>query len=163
MPRENVLKIEHRKVFDKYAVRIVYQNDDILERDIFDDCGVKSIANIEYRNNVFYIRGTDLTKDYDVIIVDESQMQDIFEKVNKVNEKYGIIKRWRASEKECYYTILSTGAILSITERGSTEDNIRYELGNYFQSIKDASRVLDSIQWKQFWNDVKEDKLKYEE
>mgnify|MGYP000926978426 FL=1 len=162
MPREIVLKIEHRKVFDKYAVRIVYQNDDILKREIFNDCDVKSISHIEYRDDVFYIRGNNRKNDNDVIIVDESQMQDIFEKVAKVNEKYGIIKRWRASEQNLYYTILSNGEVFSIVEKGSKEDNARYEIGNYFPSINDARRVLNSIQWKQFWNDVKEDKLKYE-
>lgn len=162
MPRENVLKIEHRKVFDKYAIRIVYQNDDILERDIFDDCGVKSVSHIEYRNDMLYIRGSNHEKDEDVILVDESQMQDIFEKVAKVNEKYGIVKRWRAKKQEIYYTILSFGEIYPIVEKGSKEDNARYEIGNYFSSIKDARRILNSIQWKQFWNDVKEDKLKYE-
>lgn len=162
MLRENVLKIEHRKVFNKYAIRIAYQNDEILKREIFDDCGVKSVSHIEYKDNVFYIRGSSCKRDDDVILVDESQLQDIFEKVNRVNEKYGIIKRWRASKQNFYYTILSNGEVFSIVEKGSKEDNARYEIGNYFPSINDARRVLNSIQWKQFWNDVKEDKLKYE-
>ena len=163
MPRENVLKIEHRKVFDKYAVRIVYQNDDILKRNIFDDCGVKSVSHIDYRDDVFYIRGGNHEKDEDVILVDESQMQDIFEKVNKVNEKYGIVKRWRASFGNWYYAIFSNGEVCSVTEKESTVDNDRYEIGNYFKSIEEAKRVMDSVQWKQFWNDVKEDRLKYKE
>ena len=48
-----------------------------------------------------------------------------------------------------------------ITEKGSTEDNARYELGNYFESIVEAKKVMNSIQWKELWNDVKEDKLKF--
>lgn len=163
MPRENVLKIEHRKVFDKYAVRIVYQNDDILERDIFDDCGVKSVSHIEYRDDMFYIRGSNHEKDEDVILVDESKMQDIFEKVAKVNEKYGIIKRWRARKQEIYYTILSGGEIYPIVEKGTESDDARFNIGNYFKSNKEARRVMDSIQWNSLWNDVKEDKLKYKE
>lgn len=162
MSRENVLKIEHRKVFDKYVIRIVYQNDEILKRDIFKDCGVQSVSHIEYKDDVFYIRGTNREKDDDAILVNESQLQDIFEKVNKVNKKYGIVRRWRASDGGWYFTIFSDGEIYSITEKGSTGDNARYEIGNYFQSIKDARRVLDSVQWKQFWNRVKEDKLTYE-
>lgn len=159
MPRENVLKIEHRKVFNKHAIRIIYQNDKILKREIFDDCGVKSISHIEYKDNIFFIRGSSSKKDDDVILVDESQLQDIFEKVNEVNEKYGIFKIWRANNGKCYYTILSNGEIMSITEKGSVEDNARYEIGNYFKSVEEAKRVMDSVQWKQFWNDVKEDRL----
>lgn len=159
MIKEPVLKIEHEKVFDKYAVRIVYQNEDILKRSGFNDCGVKSITCIEYKDNIFYIRGNNPEKDDKIIIVNDIQLQHIFEKVNKVNEKYGIVKRWRANKDECYYTILSNGEIMSITEKGSIEDNARYELGNYFQSIKEAKKVMNSIQWKEFWNDVKEDRL----
>lgn len=161
MIKEPVLKIEHEKVFDKYAVRIVYQNDDILERENFDDCGVRSITCIEYKNNVFYIRGSNAEKDDKIIIVDDNQLQDIFEKVNKVNKKYGIVKRWRANDGEHYYTIFSNGEVFPITEKGSTEDNARYELGNYFKSIVEARKTMNSIQWKEFWNDVKEDRLKF--
>ena len=162
MTRENVLKIEHRKVFNKYAIRIAYQNDEILKREIFDDCGVKSVSHIEYKDNVFFIRGSSCKRDDDVILVDESQLQDIFEKVNKINEKYGIVKRWRASYGNRYYTIFSDGEVCLVTDVGSVVDNDRYEIGNYFKSVEEAKRVMDSVQWKQFWNDVKEDKLKYE-
>ena len=161
MVREGVLKIEHRKVFDKYAVRIVYQNYDVLVRDNFNDCGIKSISHIEYRDNVFYVRGSNIKKDNEVIIVDYNQLQDIFEKVNKVNRKYGIVERWRANDGEDYYTILSNGEIFTIREKGSKEDNARYELGNYFQSIVEAKKIMNSIQWKTLWDDVKEDRLKF--
>lgn len=161
MLRENVLKIEHRKVFNKYAIRIAYQNYEILKREIFDDCGVKSVSHIEYKDNIFFIRGSNSKKDDEVILVDESQLQDIFEKVNKVNEKYGIVERWRASCGNWYYAIFSNGEVCSITEKGSTVDNDRYEIGNYFKSVEEAKRVMDSIQWKQFWNDVKEDRLMF--
>lgn len=161
MIKEDVLKIEYRKVFDKYAVRIAYQNYDVLVRENFNDCGIKSISQIEYRDNVFYVRGSNIKKDDNVIIVDYNQLQDIIEKVNKVNRKYGTIDRWRAGDGEHYYTILSNGEIFSITEKGSREDNNRYELGNYFESIVEAKKVMNSIQWKELWNDVKEDKLKF--
>lgn len=163
MIRENVLKIEHRKVFDKYAVRIVYQNYDVLVRENFNDCGIKSISHIEYRDNVFYVRGSNIKKDNEVIIVDYNQLQDIFEKVNKVNLKYGIVERWRASDGEDYCTILSNGEIFRIREKGSKEDNARYELGNYFQSIVEAKKVMNSVQWKTLWDDVKEDRLQFGE
>ncbi len=145
MVGEDVLKIEHRKVFDKYAVRIVYQNYDILVRENFNDCGIKSISHIEYRDNVFYVRGSNIKKDNEVIIVDYNQLQDIFEKVNKVNRKYGIVERWRAKKQEIYYTILSGGEIYPIVEKGTESDDARFNIGNYFKSNEEAKEVMDSV------------------
>lgn len=163
MIKEPVLRIEHEKVFDKYAVRIIYQNEEILKRGEFEDCGIRSLSSPDYstQDNIFYILGLNTCLDNDILIVNDRELQYIFEKVNEVNEKYGIIKRWRENKGECYYTILSDGEIFLILEKGSIEDNNRYEIGNYFQSIKDARRVLDSVQWKELWDDVKENKLKF--
>lgn len=38
-------------------------------------------------------------------------------------------------------------------------DNKRYDLGNYFKSESEAKRVINSVQWKNLWKDVREDKL----
>lgn len=161
MIKEPVLKIEHEKVFDKYAVRIVYQNDNILERENFDDCGVRSITCIEYKNNVFYIRGSNAEKDDKIIIVDDNQLQDIFEKVNKVNEKYGVIKRDRVNKDEYYYYIDAYGDVCVEQEACDWRANLKYDLGNYFRTKDEARRVLDSIQWKTLWNDIKENRLTF--
>lgn len=163
MIKEKVLKIKHQPVFDKYAVRITYQNEEILKRGEFEDCGIRSISSPDYskQDNIFYILGLNTCLDNDILIVSDRELQYIYEKVNEVNEKYGIVKRWKANKGEYYYTILSDGEIFLIVEKGSIEDNNRYEIGNYFQSIKDARSVLDSVQWKELWNDIKENKLKF--
>lgn len=163
MIKEDVLKIEYRKVFDKYAVRIVYQNYDVLVRENFNDCGIKSISQIEYRDNVFYVRGSNIKKDDNIIIVDYNQLQDIIEKVNKVNRKYGTIDRWRADKDKYYYYIDSYGDVCMEQEAYDWRANLKYELGNYFQTKDEARRVLNSVQWKELWNDVREDKLKFGE
>lgn len=163
MIKEDVLKIEYRKVFDKYAVRIAYQNYDVLVRENFNDCGIKSISQIEYRDNVFYVRGSNIKKDDNVIIVDYNQLQDIIEKVNKVNRKYGTIDRWRADKDKYYCYIDSYGDVCMEQEAYDWRANLKYELGNYFQTKDEARRVLNSVQWKELWNDVREDKLKFGE
>lgn len=163
MIKEDVLKIEYRKVFDKYAVRIAYQNYDVLVRENFNDCGIKSISQIEYRDNVFYVRGSNIKKDDNVIIVDYNQLQDIIEKVNKVNRKYGTIDRWRAGKREYYYYINPVGYILKEQDEYDWRGNEKYKLGNYFKTKEEACRVLDSVQWKDLWKDVREDKLKFGE
>lgn len=163
MIKEDVLKVKYERVFDKYAIKIVYQNEEVLKRHEFFDCGVRSVSFPYYlkEQKVFCIRGLNIDQDDNIIIVDDEELQYILEKVCEVNEKYGIVKRWRAGDGEHYYTILSNGEIFSITEKGSREDNDRYELGNYFESIVETKKVMNSIQWKELWNDVKEDKLKF--
>ena len=161
MIKEKVLKIEYQPVFDKYAVRILYQNDNILKRDNFNDCGIISRRSIDYAEDrdIFYIRGNNINKDNNIIIVNDNQLQNILEKVNEVNEKYGIVKRWRANKREYYYHIGSEFCIYKILECYTEDDDKRYEFGNYFQTEKEAQKVLDSIQWKDLWKDVREDKL----
>lgn len=48
MIKEDILKIEYEPIFDGYAVKITYQNHDIIKRGNFNDCGIKSINNIQY-------------------------------------------------------------------------------------------------------------------
>lgn len=159
MKKESVLKIEYERIFDKYAIKIVYQNTKILKRGLFNDCGVKSVSCIAYFDNTFYIRGNYEDWDEDIIIVTNEELQDILKRVNKVNEKYGVMKRWRAKRGDVYYTILSTGEIFTITEKDVPSDDERYNIGNYFKTKNEARKVLDSIQWYKLWEDVKEDKL----
>lgn len=163
MVKEDVLKIEHRKVFDKYAVRISYQNEEILERGNFEDCGVRSISSPDYstQDNILYILGMNRCQDNNILIVDDKGLQYIYEKVVEVNEKYGIIKRWRARKGEYYYHIGSDFHIYKTLECYTEDDNKRYEFGNYFQTEKETQKVLDSVQWKNLWKDVREDKLKF--
>jgi len=161
MVKEKVLKIEHQSVFDKYAVRITYQNEEILKRGEFEDCGIRSLSSPDYskQDNIFYILGLNPCLDRDILIVDDRELQYIYEKVNEVNEKYGIVKRWRANKKERYYFIDRDFLIHEDIEENTYMDNKRYNLGNYFKLESEAKRVTNSVQWKDLWRDVREDKL----
>lgn len=163
MIKEKVLKIEHQPVFDKYAVRITYQNEEILKRGEFEDCGIRSLSSPDYstQDNILYILGLNTCLDNDILIVNDRELQYIFEKVNEVNEKYGIIKRWRASKKEKYYFIDRDFFVHEDIEENTYMDNKRYNLGNYFKSESEAKRVTNSVQWKDLWRDVREDKLQF--
>lgn len=163
MIKEKVLKIEHQPVFGKYAVRITYQNEEILKRGEFEDCGIRSLSSPDYskQDNIFYILGLNTCLDNDILIVNDKELQYIYEKVNEVNEKYGIIKIWRANKKEKYYFIDRDFIVQEDIEENTYVDNKRYNLGNYFKTYEAARKVLDSIQWKELWNDVKENKLKF--
>ena len=96
--KEDVLKVEFERIFDKWGMRIVYQ-DSILKRGMFIDSDIKVSSNyeIEYykTNNWLYILGKYTDEDNKIIIVDDEEKKIIEHKVKLVNEKYGIEKRWR--------------------------------------------------------------------
>lgn len=163
MIKEPVLRIEHQPVFDKYAVRIIYQNEEILERGKFENCGIRSLSSPDYskQDNIFYILGLNSCLDNDILIVNDKELQYIYEKVNEVNEKYGVVKRWRANKGEYYYYIDRHFFIYKTIECYTDDDNKMYELGNYFKTDNEAKRVLNSVQWKGLWEDVRKDKLKF--
>ena len=100
MTKEPVLEVEYQPVFDKYAVKIVYQNEKILKRGIFNDCGIRSAYCVAYFNNIFYIRGTYVDWDEDIVIVTKEELQDILKKVTKVNKKYDTTKRYRMKKEK---------------------------------------------------------------
>lgn len=113
------------------------------------------------KKNIFYVHGIEIGKDNKAIVVSKNELEDIIYKVKLVNEKYGVIKRWRARKREYYYHINNNFCIYETLECYTKDDNKRYELGNYFQTKEEAQKVLDSIQWKDLWKDVREDRLKF--
>lgn len=50
-------------------------------------------------------------------------------------------KRWRAEYKDKYFAILNSGKILEIIDYEDIDDNIRYNLGNYFKTEEEAEKV----------------------
>lgn len=163
MEKEPVLKIKYERVFDKYAIKVVYQNEEILKRHEFFDCGIRSVSFPYYlkEQKILCIRGINMDQDDNIVIVNDDELQYILERVNEVNEKYGIIKRWRAKRGETYYYIDTIGCLASTTEDNDWISDNRYRLGNYFKTGEQARRITKSIQWKDLWEDVREDKLQF--
>lgn len=62
---------------------------------------------------------------------------------------------WRAKLTKRYYYIDDFGEISSNCDNYSTRDDNRYKLGNYFQTEKDAQKVLDSDEWRAFWSNIR--------
>ena len=159
MEKENVLEIEYQEVFDKVAVRIKYQNFEVLKRGEFYDkeTRVESYWVPDYvkDDNKLYIQGKEEKKDSKVLLVDKEDLKEILEIVDKINEKYGIPKRWRADDGERYYYIDSHQRIFGNTDLTHSYDNMRYELGNYFKTEQEAQKVIDSQEWKEFWEKVR--------
>lgn len=152
MEKEKVLEIETQEVFDKIAIRIKYQNFEVLKRGKFKDeeIIVESACAPDYinLNNKLYIQGEVESGDNRVFLVDKEDLKNILEKVNKINEKYGIPKRWRAEENDCYYTIFGENI-----EKKSLADDKFYNLGNYFKTLEEAEKV--KVELDKFWAKVR--------
>ena len=157
MEKEKVLEIETQEVFDKVAIRIKYQNFEVLKRGKFKDeeIIVESACAPDYinLNNKLYIQGEVESGDNRVFLIDKEDLKNILEKVNKINEKYGIPKRWRAKENDCYYTIFGENI-----EKKSLADNKFYNLGNYFKTKKKAQKVKEELD--KFWAKVRAGEIK---
>ena len=162
MEKEKVLEIEFQEVFDKVAVRIKYQNFEVLKRGNFydDETEVESCFSPEYceYNNKLYIQG-EKNKDSKILLVNKEDFENIKNMVEKINEKYGIPKRWRAQAGNLFYYITSDGDIESDYEDLSDENMDMYNLGNYFKTEKEAQKVKNSKEWKEFWEKVRNEEI----
>lgn len=147
--KEKVLNVEFSKVFDKWGMRITYQ-DERLKRGTFTDSKIKvsSNYNIEYDriNNWLYILGKNKGKDNNIIVVSDEEKEIIEDKVKRINENYGVEKRWRAENGKGYYYITNSNFGINIDfEHNDVIDNIRYELGNYFKNKELAGSKIKEI------------------
>lgn len=148
--KEEVLKVEFDRVFDKWGMRVIYQNFDILERSRFKDEDIKVVSSysIQYDSddNMLYILGDSEEEDNKIIIVNDEDKKIIEHKVKLINEKYGIEKRWRAEENKTYYFILVSNFYIDddYDIRDKIDDE-RYEMGNYFKTKELAEKKLNEI------------------
>lgn len=161
MERENVLEIEYQEVFDSVVFRIKYQNDEILKRGKFEDWDIRVVSDdnesVGYHNihDFLNIRNNYTRADTRNFLVTKTEFKSIKERVDKLNEKYGIPKRWRAEDFKKYHYINSVSDICVSTEEKQNLDNERYELGNYFRTEEEAQKVIDSKEWQEFWERVR--------
>ena len=157
MEKEKVLEIETQEVFDKVAIRIKYQNFEVLKRGEFEDreIKVKSAWAPQYviYDDKLYIRGKETDEDNAIFFVDKKKLEKILEKVNEINEKYGIPKRWRGKRSDKYFSIFGDSEISETTDNYFPEDQRRYEWGNYFKTLEEAQKVKEELD--KFWAKVR--------
>lgn len=150
MQKEEVLKLEYTKINDDYTIAtIVYQNDDILKREYFDDdkLGVTSTEQPEFEYPFLFVRGYKTELDNMPIIIPNEHLEFVKEKVKKLNEKYGIVKKWYPDIDDNYYYI-SFGSANNVgyTFWGNTSIENRYlEKNLIFKTEDEASFVADKI------------------
>ena len=153
MEKEKVLEIESQEVFDRVAVRIKYLNDDffgdgLLKEDVekYKCSFIESPTDLEER--IIWLYDDIYLSDNNIYCYCEETINKIKEFVVYVNEEYGILKRWRAEENDCYYTIFGENI-----EKKSLADDKFYNLGNYFKTKEKAEKVR--VELDKFWTKVR--------
>lgn len=153
MEKEKVLEIESQEVFDRVAVRIKYLNDDffgdgLLKEDVekYKCSFIESPTDLEER--IIWLYDDIYLSDNNIYCYCEETINKIKEFVDYVNEEYGIPKRWRAKENDCYYTIFGENI-----EKKSLADDKFYNLGNYFKTKEEAQKVKEELD--KFWAKVR--------
>ena len=156
MKKESVLEIEFMPVWDKWAWRIRKQNEEVLNLGNFRDDELKvmstSLINPSFvtLSNYLYLKSSDLNDT--VNICNDIVKRIIQDKVEAVNEKYGVEKKWRANIGEDYFYIDDHCLICGDIDWDYNEDKARYDFGNYFETEEEAKKYLEymkkcSLEW----------------
>ena len=146
MEKETVLEIEFQPVFDKWAWRIIKQNEEVLVRDVFLDkeIGVMSDGgspDFVKDTNYLFIRGFSKKDDNKINMCTIEEKALIEEKVKAINEKYGVKKCWRAEKYEIYYLV----------------NNACHDFGNYFKTEAEALEYAEYMKKKSLeWHEMRE-------
>lgn len=159
MEKEEVLKLEYTKINDDYTVAtITYQNDNVLKRNHFNDyeLGVKSFVNPEFVYPNLYVRGYKTESDNRPILIPNEHVEFVKEKVRKLNEKYGVVKKWRPKIDDKYYYI-SLGSTNSINYNvwdNTLYENLCLEKNLIFKTKEEAhfvaNKMLENIdKWRE--------------
>lgn len=158
MEKENVLEIEYQEVFDEVAVRIKNINNDFFADGFYkEDVGKYNCSREESPYNseerVLFLGDDIIISDKSIYCYTQEKIKEIKEFVDFVNEKYGIIKRWRAEKKGIYFYVADKGCISDTWEDFDSADNKRYKLGNYFKTEEEAEKVKAELD--KFWAKVR--------
>ena len=131
MKKESVLEIEFTPVWDKWAWRIRKQNEEVLKLGNFKDDELKVMStslidpSFVTLSNYLYLKSSDLNNT--VNICNDIVKRIIQDKVEAVNEKYGIEKRWRAETGESYFYIDDYCGISTDDDWDYDGDKARYD------------------------------------
>ena len=132
MEKEKVLEIESQEVFDRVAIRIKYQNFEVLKRGEFEDRGIGVVSF----NNPCY-----LPSPYNQLhLKGKSKIED--------NSIFTVAK-----EGEEYYFLDGKCEIWNTNEIKKKIDDVFFEQGNYFKTKEEAEKVKEELD--KFWAKVR--------
>ena len=153
MEKEKVLKFKIIEANNFGITGVLIQNTEILKRNMDTEYSRSyKFPSWDFINKKLYTYG-DEKYDNLIFTVPKGDIDLFLEKINCINEKYGIPKRWRAEDFKKYHYINSVGDICDTTEEKYDLDNGRYELGNYFKNEEEAQKVKAELD--KFWEKVR--------
>lgn len=150
MEKETVLEIAFMPVWDKWAWKVTKNKiiggkieDNEIETSIYIDCN--NFANIDLDKEDSYLITTNC-------LVNTAMKNRLEYIVEKVNEKYGIKKRWRAEFGKSYYYMDRRFEMCQDIENKTHFDCENYENGNYFETKEEVSEYAEymkkkSLEW----------------
>ena len=155
MEKEKVLEFEIIKINDFGIAGFLIQNTKILKRSTDTEYSRGyNFPSWDFVNKRLYTYGN---KKYDNLIftVPKEDIDLFLNKINCINEKYGIPKRWRAEEGGIYWfiDIDFSGEVRELWDQRSSDENTRYNLGNYFKNKEIAQKV--KVELDKVWEKVR--------
>jgi hypothetical protein len=150
MEKEKVLEIEITKINDDWsAITVKKIKKDFGNNDLFEW--------INIGGNYLYDRKIFINRIYPHIpfLIRNEIIEHLKDIVNAINEKYGIPKRWRADKEHYFYYITGSWNIDRTYDDYSVYKTSLYDLGNYFQTEKEAQKIINSKEWQDFWAKVR--------
>lgn len=153
MEKERVLEFEIIKMNDFGIVGMLKQNTKILKRgtDTKYSRGY-NFPSWDFINKRLYTYG-DEKYDNLIFTVPKKDIDLFLNKINSINEEYGIPKRWRAEGVKKYYFLNNESEIQNTWECKTKEDEARYNLGNYFKTEEETEKV--KVELDKFWEKVR--------
>lgn len=150
MEKEEVLKLEYTKINDDYIIAtIVYQNDDVLKRSSFRDyeLDVISTRQPEFEYPFLFVRGYKTELDNMPFVIPNKHLEFVKEKVKKLNEKYGVVKKWCPDIDDKYYYIsfVSTNSINYSVWGNRSMENMYLDKNLIFKTEEEAKFVANKI------------------
>ena len=156
MEKEKVLEIEFKEVWDMWAWQITKNKLKMEDNEFFIGNNTKLMLKVGYQIDEYIICIEDNYKNIgEFELITNEQKKCIENFVDLVNQKYGTPKRWRADDRERYYYINSYQRILDETDLRRSYDDMRYEMGNYFETDKEAQKIINSKEYQDFWEKVR--------
>lgn len=153
MEKENVLWFEIIKTNDFGIIGMLKQNTEILKRNTDTEYSRSyKFPSWDFINKKLYTYG-DEKYDNLIFTVPKEDIALFLNKINCINEKYGIPKRWRGENGEAYYFLNTKGEISTTIEEGISTDTHFFEQGNYFKTREDAQKVKAELD--KFWERVR--------
>ena len=153
MEKENILEFEIIKTNDFGIIGMLKQNTKILKRNTDTEYSRSyNFPSWDFINKKLYTYGNEK---YDNLIftVPREDIALFLDKINCINEKYGIPKRWRAEKGEEYYFLDGKCEIWNTNEIKKKIDDVFFEQGNYFKTKEEAEKV--KIELDNFWAKVR--------